>query len=225
MVKCGPVVAEGYDQGCPVAVALDLIGDRWTLLFLRDLTHAPMRFVDLQNINPKVSPNLLTKRLRSLQAAGIVTQRQLPPPAKAAVYELDPRAREAMLPVLNGLGRFGAFLFENAPAGPTDALLEQMRRNAHWVLAKGIDFEADYRLRLDPHDLGLRVGPTTFEATPTPPERPDATIDSDAVTLTNLFNAGMTLDQAEGSGRLHIGGDRTLALALLDKLSLGPGPT
>jgi DNA-binding HxlR family transcriptional regulator len=132
-------VSDSYEQGCPVAVALDLIGDRWTLLFLRDLTHAPMRFIDLQHINPKVSPNLLTKRLRSLQSAGILTQRELPPPARAVVYELDPRAREMLLPILNGLGRFGAYLFESAPTGPTDALVEQMRRNGHWVLAKGVD--------------------------------------------------------------------------------------
>lgn len=215
-------MADGYEQGCPIAVALDVIGDRWTLLFLRDLTHAPMRFVDLQNINPKVSPNLLTKRLRALQTAGIVARRELPPPTRAVVYELDPRAREMLLPVLNGLGRFGAYLFENAPAGPTDALVEQMRRNGHWVLAKGVDFEATYRFRLDPHDLGLTVGPTVFEPSPTPPHRPDATISSDSVTLTKLFNAGLGLHDAEASGRLRIDGDRPLALALLEKLTLGP---
>jgi DNA-binding HxlR family transcriptional regulator len=214
-------MSDSYEQGCPIAVALDLIGDRWTLLFLRDLTHAPMRFVDLQRINPRVSPNLLTKRLRSLQAAGIVTRRELPPPASAVVYELDARAREVLLPILNGLGRFGAFLFENAPAGPTDAVLAQMRRNAHWILAKGVDFDATYRFRIDPHDLGLTVGPTVFEPSPTPPEHPDATISSDVVTFTNVFNAGVTLHDAEASGRLHIDGDRPLALALLEKMSLG----
>jgi DNA-binding HxlR family transcriptional regulator len=215
-------VSEGYEQGCPIAIALDLVGDRWTLLFLRDLTHAPMRFIDLQHINPKVSPNLLTKRLRSLQATGIVTQRELPPPARAVVYELDPRAREMLLPILNGLGRFGAYLFEDAPAGPTDALVEQMRRNGVWVLAKGVDFTATYRFCFAPHDIGLTVGPTVFELSRTPPDNPDATISSDSVTFTNLFNAGLTLHNAETSGRLRIEGDRTLALALLEKFTLGP---
>jgi DNA-binding HxlR family transcriptional regulator len=214
-------MSESYEQGCPVAVALDLIGDRWTLLLLRDLTHAPLRFVDLQHVNPKISPNLLTKRLRSLQAAGIIRRRELPPPAAATVYELDPRAREMLLPVLNGLGRFGAYLFETAPAGPTEALLEQMRRNGHWVLAKGVDFEATYRFRFDPHDIGLTVGPTVFEPSAAPPDRPDATISSDPVTFTNLFNAGLTLHDAEASGRLRIDGDRPLALALLEKFTLG----
>ena len=215
-------MSDTYEQGCPIAVALDLIGDRWTLLLLRDLAHAPMRFVDLQHINPKVSPNLLTKRLRTLEAAGILSRRELPPPAPAVVYELDPRARDMLLPVLNGLGRFGAFLFENAPAGPTDAVLAQMRRNGHWVLAKGVGFHATYRFRIAPHDIGLTIGPTVFEPSATPPDHPDATISSDAVTFTKLFNAGLALDDAESSGRLHIDGDRPLALALLEKLTLGP---
>jgi DNA-binding HxlR family transcriptional regulator len=217
-------MSDSYEQGCPVAVALDLIGDRWTLLLLRDLTHAPMRYVDMQRINPKISPNLLTKRLRSLEAAGIVSRRELPPPAVATVYELDPRAREMLLPVLNGLGRFGAYLFESAPAGPTEALLAQMRRNATWVLAKGVDFEATYRFRFGPHDIGLTVGPNVFEPSATPPEHPDATISSDPVTFTNLFNAGLTLREAESSGRVRIDGDRPLALALLERFTLGPWP-
>ncbi|WP_192810227.1 winged helix-turn-helix transcriptional regulator [Actinomadura rudentiformis] len=215
-------MSEGYEQGCPVAVALDVIGDRWTLLLLRDLTHAPMRFTDFQAINPKISPNLLTKRLRSLQDSGIVVRRQLPPPAATTVYELEPRSREALLPVLNALGRFGAFLFENAPTGPSEALLRQMRLNRHWVLAKGVDFEACYRFVLGDHDIGLTVGPATFEPSATPPQAPDATIVSDSVTLTRLFNAGHTLTAAEAAGELKITGDRAAALALLEKFSLAP---
>lgn len=218
-------MSDGYEQGCPIAVALDVIGDRWTLLLLRDLAHAPMRFTDLQAINPKVSPNLLTKRLRSLQETGIVLRRQLPPPAAAAVYELTPRAREMLLPVLNALGRFGAFLFEGAPTGPTEALLHQMRLNGHWVLAKGVEHEASYRFVLGSHDIGLTISPATFEPSPTPPENPDATIISDSVTLTHLFNAGLTLTEAEAAGRVEITGDRGAALALLEKLALGPLPT
>lgn len=215
-------MSDSYGQGCPIAIALDTVGDRWTLLLLRDLAQAPMRFSDLQAINPKISPNLLIKRLRQLQHAGLVAKRDLPPPGAATVYELDTLARAAVLPVLNALGRFGAYLFETAPNGPTEALLEQMRRNGHWVLAKGIDFEATFRFKLHPHDFGLTVGPTVFEPSLQPPPHPDATIDSDSITVTRLFNAGITLDEAESTGRLHITGDRTAAAALLDRFSLGP---
>jgi DNA-binding HxlR family transcriptional regulator len=214
-------MSDTYGQGCPIAVALDVIGDRWMLLLLRDLGHAPMRFSDLQVINPKISPNLLSKRLRQLQEAGLVTKRDLPPPGAATVYELGPQAREAVLPVLNALGRFGAYLFQAAPAGPIDALLEQMRRNGHWVLAKGIDFEATFRFKLHPHEFGITVGPTVFEPTRQPPAQPTATVESDAVTLTRLFNAGITLGEAEGQGWLQITGDRAAATTLLDRLSLG----
>ena len=215
-------MSDTYGQGCPIAVALDVIGDRWTLLLLRDLAHAPMRFTDLQAINPRISPNLLSKRLRQLQDAGLVTRRELPPPGAVTVYELRPEAKAEVLPVLNALGRFGARLFRSAPAGPADAVLGQMRRNGHWVLAKGIDFEAAFRFKLDPHDFGLTVGPTVFEPTRQPPAEPAATIESDAVTLTRLFNAGVTLAEAEGEGRLRISGDRTAAITLLGRLSLGP---
>src|SRR5262245_12885560 len=104
-----------------------------------------MRYSDIQAINPGISPNLLIKRLRHLQEHGIVVRHMLPAPAATAVYELTPRARAEVLPVLNALGRFGAFLFESAPAGSTEAVLEQLRRNGHWVLAKGVEFEATYR--------------------------------------------------------------------------------
>lgn len=213
---------ETYGQGCPVAVALDAIGDRWTLLLLRDLAHAALRFSDLQAINPKISPNLLSKRLRDLQSDGLVTKRRLPPPAAATVYELNPDAREAVLPVLNALGRFGAHLIGAGPDGPIAGLLDQMRRNAHWVLAKGIDFDATFRFTLPPHDLGLTVGPNLFEPSAQPPPDPTATIQSDVTTTIQLFNAGITLSEAEARGRLQIHGDRTAAVALLDRLSLGP---
>ena len=215
-------MSDSYGQGCPIAVALDAIGDRWTLLLLRDLTHAPMRFRDLEAINPGISPNLLTSRLRRLQDLGFVTKRSLPPPARVTVYELVPAVRDALLPVLSAIGRFGAFLFESAPDGPVEPLLEQLRRNGHWVLAKGVDFEASYRFRLGRHDIGVQVGPTTFDVTDEPPRRPNATIEVDAPTATRLFNGGLTIAEAEARGALRIRGDRDAALALLDRLSLTP---
>lgn len=215
-------MSDGYDQGCPIAVALDVIGDRWTMLLLRDLAHAPLRFGDLQVINPKLSPNLLTKRLRQLEQAGLLRRRLLPPPAASTVYELDPATREALLPVLNALGRFGAHLFEGAPVGPTSELLAQMGRNARWVLAKGVDFTATFRMKLGPHDFGLLVSPSRIDTTPEPPAEPDATIAAAPPTLVRLFNAGISIDDAESCGALHISGDRRRARQLLGLLALGP---
>jgi hypothetical protein len=138
------------------------------------------------------------------------------------VHVLDPHARQMLLPILNGLGRFGAYLFENAPTGPTDAVVAQMRRNGHWVLANGVDLEATYRFCLDPHDLGLTVGPTVFEPSATPPDDPDATISSDSVTLTNLFNAGSpSTTPRPPAASTSTATDRSPS-PLLVKLTLGP---
>ena len=96
-----------YGQYCPVAHALDEIGDRWGLLILRDLSFGPQRFTDLRESLTGLAPNLLTERLRSLEDAGLVSREELPPPAARTVYALT-RAGLAVVPVLVALARFGA---------------------------------------------------------------------------------------------------------------------
>jgi DNA-binding HxlR family transcriptional regulator len=95
-----------YDQYCPIARSLDLLGERWTLLLVRELLTGPRRFSDLRTALPGLSPNLLTTRLRALEAAGLVRRRELPPPAARLVYELTDRGR-ALEPVLFELARWG----------------------------------------------------------------------------------------------------------------------
>ena len=86
----GSVISERrtYGDGCSSAHALDLVGDRWALLIVRDLLFGPKRFSDLQVGLPHGSPNVLTQRLRELESTGVVRRRRLPPPASANVYEL-----------------------------------------------------------------------------------------------------------------------------------------
>ena len=96
-----------YRQFCGVAKALDVVGERWTLLLVRDLLLGGRRFSDLLQAMPGLTPNLLSQRLRFLQDTGIVEQRQLPPPQAATVYELTALGRE-LEPVVLALGRFGA---------------------------------------------------------------------------------------------------------------------
>jgi DNA-binding HxlR family transcriptional regulator len=96
-----------YEQYCPIAAALDVLGDRWTLLILRELTMGERRFTDLKAALPGIAPNLLSDRLRDLQHEGLVEQRELPPPAARSVYAATAAGREAV-PVLRSLARFGA---------------------------------------------------------------------------------------------------------------------
>ena len=99
-----------------------------------------------------------------------------------------------------------------------------MRRNGHWVLAKGIDFEAAFRFKLHPHDFGLTVGPTVFEPTRQPPERPTATIESRHRSQSPGCStpASPLAKRRDTAGPSRITGDRTAATTLLDRLSLGP---
>ena len=112
-----------YDQFCSLSRALDLIGERWTLLIVRELLAGPRRYTDLHADLPGVSTDVLAARLREMERDGLVARRRLPPPAAAAVYELTPRGRD-LLPALTALADWGAA--ELAGPRPTDAL------RAHW---------------------------------------------------------------------------------------------
>jgi DNA-binding HxlR family transcriptional regulator len=103
-----------YSQYCPLAYALDLVGERWTFLIIRELLYSPRRFTDLLNGLPGIGTNLLSKRLRMLEQEGLLTQRKLPPPAASTVYELSDRGRE-LVPVLQALADWGLPLLPPSP--------------------------------------------------------------------------------------------------------------
>ena len=107
-----------YDDGCAAAHALDLVGERWALLVVRELLLGPKRFTDLRAGLPNASPNVLAQRLRELEGAGVVRRRKLPPPAASRVYELTDWGME-LEPVITRLGRWGA----RSPSKPRDAAL------------------------------------------------------------------------------------------------------
>ena len=86
-------MAKSYCQYCPVAHALDLVGERWALLIVRDLLSGPLRYTDLAERLPGIGTNILAARLRDLEAAGVVAKRKLPPPTPVTVYELTERGR------------------------------------------------------------------------------------------------------------------------------------
>ena len=106
-----------YDQFCPVACALDVIGDRWTLLVLRELTFAPQRFTDLRRNLDGIPPRLLVERLETLQAQGLVEKREVENAPSRHVYALTAEGEDIREP-MRALSRFGArFLPEETPAG------------------------------------------------------------------------------------------------------------
>jgi DNA-binding HxlR family transcriptional regulator len=95
-----------YGQRCPVARALDVIGERWTPLIVRELLLGPRRYTDLLEALPGVGTNILARRLADLQSHGVVEKRTLPPPTPVAVYELT-EAGKALAPVIRDLRAWG----------------------------------------------------------------------------------------------------------------------
>ena len=100
-------VTRSYKQYCGIARALDLIGERWALLVIRELVFGPKRFTDLRQGLPGIATNVLSQRLRQLELGGVVARRRLPPPAASSVYELTEYGRE-LVPIMLELGRWGA---------------------------------------------------------------------------------------------------------------------
>lgn len=145
-----------HSQYCPIARALDLVGDRWTLLILRELLFADQRFVDLRKHLLGISSSVLSDRLRVLAAAGLVATRDLPPPAVRAVYIATPKAREAR-PILEAMSQFGtAFLTPPAPSTEMRPEIAVHCAVESWfepMAATGID--EVYRLVVDGTDFVL----------------------------------------------------------------------
>jgi DNA-binding HxlR family transcriptional regulator len=100
-------MAKKYDQYCPFAHALGLVGERWALLVVKELMHGPKRYTDLVDGLPGIGTNILASRLRDLEAAGVVAKRTLPPPAASRVYELTDYGRD-LKPVMRSLALWGA---------------------------------------------------------------------------------------------------------------------
>ncbi len=197
-----------YCDACAAAHALDLIGERWALLVVRELLLGPKRFTDLRAGLPNASPNVLAQRLRELEGAGVVRRRKLPPPAASRVYELTEWGME-LEPIIIGLGRWGA----RSPSRPRDAglgvdsLILSLRTMFDTRAAEGL--RASYELRLGEDRFRALVADGRFEVERGSADRPDAIIESDAATLAALVYEGRQLDEALRSGDIKIEGDRS----------------
>jgi len=195
-----------YDDGCAAAHALDLVGERWALLVVRELLLGPKRFTDLRAGLPNASPNVLAERLRGLEEAGIVRRRRLPPPAASKVYELTDWGEE-LEPVIIRLGRWGA----RSPSKPDDAplggdsLILYYRTMFDAGAAEGL--EASYELRMGEDRFRAEVIGDDFEIDRGSAERPDATIEADSNTLAGLVYSAHPLAEALRSGEVKIEGD------------------
>src|SRR5262249_22119370 len=147
---------KSYDQYCAVARTLDVVGERWTLLIVRDLMLGPKRYTDLRAGLPGVPTDILTARLRALEEAGFIQRRELPRPAPATVYELTEDGTR-LRPVIGALARAGTPALDGPKAGE-DVQAERL------VLALGVTFRGDEFPKLtETYELIVDDGPFTVE--------------------------------------------------------------
>ncbi|BCJ26372.1 winged helix-turn-helix transcriptional regulator [Actinocatenispora sera] len=106
-----------YRQNCPIALGLDVLGDRWTLLILRELVGGPRRYGDIRAELPGIATNLLAERLREMTDAGLVTRTELPPPVARTVLELSAAGWRDVVPILSAVARFGLRDWDTAAPG------------------------------------------------------------------------------------------------------------
>jgi DNA-binding HxlR family transcriptional regulator len=208
-----------YDDGCAAAHALDLVGERWALLVVRELLLGPKRFTDLRAGLPNASPNVLAERLRGLEEAGIVRRRRLPPPAASRIYELTDWGEE-LEPVIIRLGRWGArspSKPDDAPLG-VDSLILSFRTMLDPGAANGL--EAVYELRMGEDRFLAEVSGGSFEIERGSAARPDATIEADSATLAELVYSGRPLAEALRSGDVKIEGDEAAVEQFLSLFTL-----
>jgi len=204
-------------DGCGIAHASDLLGQRWALLVVRELLLGPKRFTDLRAGIPDISPNVLGQRLRELEESGIVRRRKLAPPAAAQVYELTDWGRE-LEPAILSLGRWAS----GSPSFPADAemgpdsLVLALKSTFDPARADGL--EASYELRLGEIPFKITVKGGRFEAERGESHDAAATISADPNTIAAIVFGGRPLGKAVDAGEVEIDGSRTAVQALLRAL-------
>lgn len=191
-----------YDQYCPVAHALDLVGDRWALLVIRELLRGPRRYTDLVEHLHGIGTNILASRLRDLEACGLVAKRRLPPPAASQVYELTEYG-QALRPALRELAIWGARSL--GPPGQAEELFPGWLANALDTVLAPVAPAGRFEFRIGDEVASLADG----EAREGPLEDPDVVVEGEPAGLYHLF-VDRRLDG------VSVTGDRALLERLVD---------
>ena len=203
-----------YGDRCGIARALDVVGERWALLVVRELLLGPKRFTDLRGGLPHLSPDVLTVRLRDLERAAVVRRRKLAPPASSWVYELTEWGRE-LEPAVLALARWGSRApFPGGDAGlGIDSVVLALMTLFDPGGAEGL--EASYELRLGEERFHARVAGRRLEVARGEATEPDAIIETDPATLSAVLWHDQPLATALRSGRVAVEGSRPAARRFL----------
>jgi len=211
-----------FDQYCPMAHALSLVGERWSLLIARELLHGPKRYTDLVNGLPGIGTNILAARLRDLEACGVVQKRRLPPPAASTVYELTEYG-SGLSEALYALARWGARTL--GPPTPDDVLYPEWGVNAFAALfdqeaARGLT--ETYVLKIDEDVFTARIAQGRLEARIGDADDADLRVEIDMQTFFALTSGELEPRDALRCGRARVEGDVETLERCFRVLSLAP---
>jgi DNA-binding HxlR family transcriptional regulator len=203
-----------YDGGCAVAHGLDLVGERWALLIVRELLLGPKRFTDLRAGLPGASADILTQRLRELRDSGVVRHHRLPPPSGSWVYQLTEWGAE-LEPLVTQLARWSSRspgMWRDAAIG-VDSLVLSLRALFDPDAATG--FAATVGLRLGEHEFRVRIEAGELTVRRAGLDDCDVTLDTDGPTLSALLRQQRTIEDADATGGLRLSGDTAVARRFL----------
>ena len=196
------MTTRSYKQQCGIARALDLVGERWALLVLRELVLGPRRFTDLRDGLPGIATNVLSQRLRQLERDGIVTRRRLPPPAASNVYELTEYGQE-LVPIMLALGRWGArSIGHGTPEHRTQGRWFAVALQAFFDPEAAADVTAKVALDFGDAQVTLRLDEGRLEVVPGMDDDMDLTIAADPETLVAYLSGAEVAFVAEGDREL-----------------------
>lgn len=207
MPAASPPSRRTYDQYEPVARALDVVGERWTLLLIRELLPGPRRYTDLRVGLPGIGPNVLAERLRHLQETGLVRRVTLPPPAASNVYELTEVGAE-LRPVVDGLSRFG-MNFLGFPKSDDSFSLRWLMRSLELMFRPeaAVGVHESYEFRLDGEVFHVRVDDGAAEFGEGPATDPAWIVTTDVITFIGMGAKIIDGEEAWASGRATFDGD------------------
>ena len=203
-----------YDQFCPIAHALSLVGERWALLVVRELLSGPKRYTDLVNGLPGIGTNILAARLKDLEEVGVIRKRKLPPPAASTVYELTEYGAE-LNESLYALARWGARTL--GPPKPGDELDPDWGVDAIPALfdaREALDLQETWVLEVDGAAFTARIADGCVKASCGAAPDADAAIKTDMETFYWLVAGELDPAEALDSGRVTVDGDP----AVLDRM-------
>ena len=204
-----------YEDACGLAHALELIGERWALLVLRELMLGPRRFSELKGDLPGISANVLTQRLTDLERRGLVVKKRLPPPASVQVYEATAWGLEAE-PIVQALGRWAARSPRHDPTLPISGVSILLSFRTMFDPARARDMKATIAFRFGEDRYYVEIGGGKLVAYRGEPDATDLVITAEPTMLAAVVYAKQPLDLVE------IEGDPALFQRFVDLFELPP---